>query len=366
MKRLFAAIVLLCIMLLPEAAYPGENDIVIQRGTEILVKIMDRLKSNNAQVGQNIRFLVERGARNDDGFVLIPDGAIAYGKVTKVAKAGYFGAGGKLGITIDSVEAYNGTPVQLSGIQENEGENVTALGAGIFRGTNAVIEAGTVFAAYVTHTTVLEERPDGADMPAQQTPPARQAAPVKQPAPVQRAVPVKVVKQAAPARPAAPVQQAVAPAKPASQVQQAAAPAKPSPQVQQQTAPAEPSPQVQQAAAPAKQAANQDKDYDFLLVNKSGTTFSSIYIALGGKPYWHLEQDKIKGGMLRNGDSREINLPRQKGASHLSQRKSRFCHLLIKLPNGQEWKWTNVDFEDVYKIEISKKDGKPHMTRFVP
>ena len=172
MRRLFVVIVWLCVLILPEAAYPGTNDIVIERGTEILVKIMDRLKSNNAQVGQTIRFLVERGARDDNGFVLIPDGALAYGKVTKVAKAGFFGAGGKLGITIDSVEAYNGTSVQLSGNQDNEGDNVTAFGALVFRGTNAVIEAGTVFTAYVTHTTILEERPDVIEVPEPEPKPA--------------------------------------------------------------------------------------------------------------------------------------------------------------------------------------------------
>ncbi len=353
MKRLFAVIILLCALILPDAAYPGQNDIVIQRGTEILVKIMDRLKSNNVQVGQTIRFLVERGAKNDDGFVLIPDGATAYGKVTKVAKAGFFGAGGKLGITIDSVEAYNGTPIQLSGTQENEGDKVTAFGAGIFRGTNAVIEAGTVFAAYVTHTTVLEERPDGAAMPVQQPAPAKPAAPV------QRAVPVKVVKQTAPARPVAPVQQQAAKARPAAPVQQQAATARPAAPVQQQTAPVS-LPEPVKQAAPAKQ----DKGYDFILVNHYGTTFSSIYIAATGKPYWHLEQDKVPGGSLKNGDSMEITLPTQKSASYVSERKSRYCNLLIKLPSGKELKWVKVDFAYVYKIEIIKKDGKHHLVYY--
>ncbi len=160
MKKIYAVLTVLCVLIMSVPACAGVNDIVIERGAEVMVKIMERLKSNNAQVGQTIRFIVERGVRNPDGVVLIPDGALAYGKVTKVAKAGFFGAGGKLGITIDSVEAYNGKTVQLSGTQDNEGENVAVLGAGVFRGTNAVIEAGTVFTAYVTHTTILEEVPD--------------------------------------------------------------------------------------------------------------------------------------------------------------------------------------------------------------
>ena len=347
MKRPFAAIVLLCIMLLPEAAYPGKNDIVIQRGTEILVKIMDRLKSNNAQVGQTIRFLVERGARNDDGFVLIPDGAIAYGKVTKVAKAGYFGAGGKIGITIDSVEAYNGTSVQLSGNQENEGDNVTAFGGGIFRGTNAVIEAGTVFVAYVTHTTVLEERPDEDDIPAQQAAPARQTAPAKTAAPTQRAVPVKIVKQTTPPKPAVQVQQ-TAQAKPAAPVQAAAPVSLPEPVKQ---------------TAPVKQ----DKGYDFLLVNNSGSTFRNIWLSASGKPNWtDREKIKLPNRTLKDGESIEVKLPNQETVSYLSKRKNRYCDFRVELPNGQFRQWLKIDFENVYKIEINKKDGIFNLERFLP
>ena len=62
----------------------------------------------------------------------------------------------------------------------------------------------------------------------------------------------------------------------------------------------------------------------------------------------------------------EVTLPGQPGASYLSKRKVRYCNLLIKLPNGQKWEWLKIDFEGVYKIEITKKDGKPHLTRFVP
>lgn len=249
-----------------------------------------------------------------------------------MAKAGYFGAGGKIGITIDSVEAYNGTAVQLSGSQENEGENVTALGAGIFRGTNAVIEAGTVFVAYVTHRTVLEERPEG-EQPAA---PVRPAAPAKQPAPVQRPVPVKVVQQTAPARPAAPVQQQTAPVSLPEPVQQ---------------------------AAPAKQ----DKGYDFLLVNNSGSTFRNIWLSASGKPNWtDREKIKLPNRILKDGESMEVNLPNQATVSYLSKHKNRYCDIQVELPNGQRKQWLKIDFEGVYKIEINKKNGNFNITRFVP
>ena len=167
MKKLFAVIVVLCSLMFEGASYAAENDIVIKGGTEVLVKIMERLKSNQVQTGQTIRFTVERAVVDDNGFTLIEGGAPAWGTVTKVAKAGLFGAGGKLGIMINSVEAYNGKIIQLTGNRNNDGENVSGIAiigglfvtwpALLFRGSNAVIEAGTIFSAYVSGTTVLEE-----------------------------------------------------------------------------------------------------------------------------------------------------------------------------------------------------------------
>lgn len=167
MKKLFAVIFALYFLVFVSASYAAENDIVIKGGTEVLLKNMERLKSNQVQTGQTIRFTVERAVVDDNGFTLIEGGAPAWGTVTKVAKAGLFGAGGKLGITINSVEAYNGKVIQLSGNRNNDGENVAGVAiiaavvvtpwTLLFRGSNAVIEVGTIFSAYVASTTVLEE-----------------------------------------------------------------------------------------------------------------------------------------------------------------------------------------------------------------
>ena len=357
MKRLFAVAILLCILVLPEAAYSGKNDIVIERGAEVLVKIMERLKSNKAQVGQTIRFVVERGVRNEDGFVLIPDGALAYGKVTKVAKAGFFGAGGKLGISIDSVEAYNGKNIQLSSSQENEGENVTAWGAGIFRGTNAVIEAGTVFTAYVTHTTVLEERPDQVNVPAvQQTAPVR-VVQVQQQAPAQQTAPVRVVQ----VQQQAPVQQTV----PTQVVQvQQPAPAQQTVPVRviRQSAPAPTAAPVQQPApiqlpAPEKREAEQDKGYDFILVNNSGYTFRNVWLSASGKINWtDREKIKLPNRIFKSGESMKVIIPTHESVSYLSKRKIRYCDIRVELINGKFWQWLKNDLSGVDKITILDRD----------
>ena len=182
-----------CFMLVSVPADAGQNDIVIKSGTEVLVRVLERLKSSKVQTGQIIRFAVERAVINDDGITLIEGGAHAYGKVTKVAKAGFFGAGGKLGITIDSVEAYNGKIIHLSGKQDDDGDNVAGasiVGAVVtpltlfFRGTNAVIEEGTVFSAYVAHNVtleVVEDEPEEEEQ-IQEAPPAPEPEPKPAPA----------------------------------------------------------------------------------------------------------------------------------------------------------------------------------------
>ena len=175
MKRFFVAAAVCFSLMMSVPACAGENDIIIKGGTEVLVRTVERLKSNQVQTGQVVRFVVERSVVNDDGVVLIEGGAPVYGTITKVAKAGLFGAGGKLGITINSVEAYNGKIIQLSGNKNNDGENVSGVAiigglfvtwpALLFRGSNAVIEAGTIFSTYVSNTTVIEEVEDEVQQP---------------------------------------------------------------------------------------------------------------------------------------------------------------------------------------------------------
>ncbi|GHV55700.1 hypothetical protein FACS1894216_18650 [Synergistales bacterium] len=110
MKKM--ALVLLLVMLFtPSTSYA--DDILIKGGTEILLKVLDKLKSGEVKSGQIIRFLVEKEVRDENDFVLIRDGANAYGTVLKSKKAGMFGTGGELEISINQVEAFNRKDVPL-------------------------------------------------------------------------------------------------------------------------------------------------------------------------------------------------------------------------------------------------------------
>ncbi|MBQ7216573.1 MAG: hypothetical protein IJS39_11405 [Synergistaceae bacterium] len=174
MKKLLLLAIAVSVCVYPNCSFA--ESIIVKRGTEVLVKVIERIKSNQVSEGQTVQFLVERAVKDNKGFVLIEQGAFAYGTITKASSAGMFGTKGKLGISIDSAEAYNGVIVPLSANKDSEGSSSTgAVVAGMllvsplaifFRGSNAVLEAGTILRAYVQKDTVLyEDASDKQDVP---------------------------------------------------------------------------------------------------------------------------------------------------------------------------------------------------------
>lgn len=150
----------------PVEEKPKPPVVKIKAGTEVLVKVMDKLKSSQLREGQKLRFLVERNVKNASGKILIEQGAFAYGTVTKAESASIFGMGGKIGLKLDNVESYSGVMVPLTGQDDSSGaSNGGAVAAGailltplfiFFRGANAVIQPGTIMSVYVERDTVLE------------------------------------------------------------------------------------------------------------------------------------------------------------------------------------------------------------------
>lgn len=157
------AVVIFALLLFSGTAYC--DTLIVKRGTEVLIRAAEKIKSNKVTSGQTIRFVVERAVKNENGFTLIERGAFAYGKITKATSAGIVGAKGSLSFSIDSVEAFNGQIIPLTGHQDNEGSSSTGVVAVtaiimplalLFRGSNAVIDPRTIYPVYVAETTMLE------------------------------------------------------------------------------------------------------------------------------------------------------------------------------------------------------------------
>ena len=116
----------------------------------------------------------------------------------------------------------------------------------------------------------------------------------------------------------------------------------------------------------AERSGIEEDEYDFTLVNTSGSTFNSVWLSHAGKLNW-TDSDKLKmSKSLKNGESMQVKLSRSKSVSYMSARKERYCDIRVGLTNGKFEQWRKIDFKDVYKIEITKKDGKFHLIRFIP
>ena len=164
--------ILLLIALLALSSCAQARPVILEAGTEVLIRVVDRIKSNKVKKGQVLTFVVDMPVRDARGFVAIDAGAPAFGTVRSASKAGMFGKRGQLAITIDRAIAWNGSDVPLVSLASDKGDNNTAgvttaalfisAPAIFFRGSNAVIEAGTILRAQVVARTYLEDGPHAA------------------------------------------------------------------------------------------------------------------------------------------------------------------------------------------------------------
>lgn len=144
------------------------DSIRIKEGTEVLLKLVTPLRSGKTKVGETVKFSVDEPVVDKTGTLLIQEGASAYGTITVSSSAGMFGQSGKLDFTADKVAGLNGVDIPLRTQQlKQEGSSNGAVAiagflfvsvlAGLIRGENAVVPAGTIFTVYVDKTTVLSE-----------------------------------------------------------------------------------------------------------------------------------------------------------------------------------------------------------------
>ena len=164
MKK-FAAALLAALTAFSGTAFA--RSVVLERGTEVQIRVVDRIKSNKVKKGQVLTFVVDKTVHDANGFAAVAAGAPAYGTVTGASKAGMFGKRGTLAITIDRAVAWNGKDVPLTSAASDKGDNNTAVVATaalfvtapaiFFRGSNAVIESGTIIRAQVAERTLLGE-----------------------------------------------------------------------------------------------------------------------------------------------------------------------------------------------------------------
>lgn len=134
------------------------GEVKVPDGTEVRLRLLDRLTSASAKVNDRVRFEAVENVMVD-GKVVIAQGAQAVGTVFEANPKKSFGRSGKLNFTIDAVRAVDGDNIRLRSSKENKGDEsfgkagVVTILAGPFgalvRGKDVEIEAGTEYTIYI-------------------------------------------------------------------------------------------------------------------------------------------------------------------------------------------------------------------------
>lgn len=97
----------------------GFEKIILPAGTSIRLENSSEISSENLIAGQTVDFFVS-GDVKVDGKVVVKNGSLAKGYVTRVQKAKGLGKEGSLEIEIRSVQAVDGSEVKLTSARVSE------------------------------------------------------------------------------------------------------------------------------------------------------------------------------------------------------------------------------------------------------
>jgi hypothetical protein len=138
----------------------------LQDGTPVRLRLSRNISSATAHVQETVDFEVTEPVI-DQNYVVIPKGAVALGRVTKVETKRRFGRAGALELSIDSVRLTDGRTVPLRATREKgEGDMSGARVAATIavapvlvwvKGKDVTFEKGTETTAYVSGDARVDE-----------------------------------------------------------------------------------------------------------------------------------------------------------------------------------------------------------------
>ena len=144
--------------------------LTLQDGTPVRLRLNRTVSSANTHVGETVDFEVTEPVINQD-YVVIPKGAVALGRVTKVETKRRFGRAGALELSIDSVRLTDGGTIPLRATREKgEGDMSGARVAATIaaspilvwvKGKDVTFEKGTETTAYVSGDARIDEFQQG-------------------------------------------------------------------------------------------------------------------------------------------------------------------------------------------------------------
>ena len=143
----------------------ADSDVVmLTAGTRIPLTMVETISSDRkggrkVRVGEVISLRVQADVTDIDGNILIKQGTLVNGTISKAKKRAAAGTKGKLGFSVDTVKAADGQSVPVSLNVDYAGKSKTAVAVGaaavvalpllLIKGKPAVFNAGQVFNALV-------------------------------------------------------------------------------------------------------------------------------------------------------------------------------------------------------------------------
>ncbi len=109
-----------------EASLAPAATLTVPAGTPVQLRLNQTVSSLHAHIGDPLKFMVVKDV-NIDGLTVIPAGSVASGSVIGVKGKRFFGMGGHVVFSLDSVALVNGDRVTLQARQEVKGSSRTRI-----------------------------------------------------------------------------------------------------------------------------------------------------------------------------------------------------------------------------------------------
>ncbi|MFC1760163.1 hypothetical protein ACFLZD_01420 [Candidatus Neomarinimicrobiota bacterium] len=140
------------------------DTVKLTSGTPIQLSLFHTINGKTSRIGKRVTFRLLNDI-NVDGNVVVSAGTKAFGEVVEIVKPGFFGKPGTLSIDVKSIQAVDGSDVQLSGMLNATGKSRAVLSiiltifflVGFFiPGTDASLQKGAVLDAVTIGNIDLE------------------------------------------------------------------------------------------------------------------------------------------------------------------------------------------------------------------
>lgn len=137
---------------------------VIVRPARVQLSLAQTIDAKTANQGDPVEFLVVYPVYQD-GKVIVPAGARAYGRIEQVTKNGFLGIPASLAISLNTVDAIDGSKLPIKAYQTLKGESRTVNSIvvtlflcilGLFiKGENVTMQAGYIIDADILGGNVV-------------------------------------------------------------------------------------------------------------------------------------------------------------------------------------------------------------------